>query len=163
MIGNDAIELLCNRPGNPLQRLAGHGREAEDVGESQERAPDRGASLHWSGSRSATGDLPQDLLQVGATGLNGHGRGAGQSGTRAPTAPTPRSSMRSSPVRSRSRSSTRNCTPGSGLTAPCATTRPSATELRRSSSPNGPPNPNTPSITHLLDEYKPLTRPYAHG
>jgi hypothetical protein len=32
MTGNDAIGLLCNRPENPLQRPAGHGREVEDVG-----------------------------------------------------------------------------------------------------------------------------------
>ena len=38
------------------------------------------------GSSPATADLPQDLLQVGATGLGGDGRGAGQSGTRAPAA-----------------------------------------------------------------------------
>jgi transposase InsO family protein len=36
------------------------------------------------GSSPATGDVPQDLLQVGATGFGGDGRGAGQSGTRAP-------------------------------------------------------------------------------
>ena len=38
------------------------------------------------GSSPATGDLPQDVLQVGATGLGSDGRGPGQSGTRAPAA-----------------------------------------------------------------------------
>jgi transposase InsO family protein len=45
---------------------------------SAERAVER------PGGSSATADLPQDLLQVGATGLGGDGRGVGQSGTRAP-------------------------------------------------------------------------------
>jgi transposase InsO family protein len=38
------------------------------------------------GSSPAIGDLPQDLLQVGATGLGGDGRGTGKSGTRTPAA-----------------------------------------------------------------------------
>jgi len=38
------------------------------------------------GSGPATGHLPQDLLQVGAAGLGGDGRGAGRSGTGAPAA-----------------------------------------------------------------------------
>jgi transposase InsO family protein len=40
--------------------------------------------VECAGSRPATGDLPQDVLQVGATGLGSDGRGPGQSGTRAP-------------------------------------------------------------------------------
>ena len=42
--------------------------------------------VECSGSRPATGDLSQDVLQVGATGLGGDGEGAGQSGPRAPAA-----------------------------------------------------------------------------
>ena len=38
------------------------------------------------GSSPATGDQPQDLLQVGAPGLGGDDRGPGPSGARAPTA-----------------------------------------------------------------------------
>src|SRR5574341_1198582 len=38
------------------------------------------------GSRPATGDLPQDVLQVGAPGLGGDGGSPGQSGPRAPAA-----------------------------------------------------------------------------
>jgi hypothetical protein len=46
---------------------------------------------------------------------------------------------------------------GSGPTTPSAPTRPSATELPRSSSPIGPPHPNSRSVTNLLDEYIALT------
>lgn len=42
--------------------------------------------VECSGSRPATGDLSQDVLQVGATGLGGDGEGAGPSGPRAPAA-----------------------------------------------------------------------------
>jgi transposase InsO family protein len=56
--------------------------------------PAAGAADHASAERvverpggsPATGDLPQDLLQVGATGLGGDGRGTGPSGTRTPAA-----------------------------------------------------------------------------
>ncbi len=48
------------------------------------------AGAEWGGEcpggSPTTGDLPQDLLQVGATGLGGDGRGPGESGTRTPAA-----------------------------------------------------------------------------
>jgi len=50
-----------------------------------------------SGSSPATGDLPQDLLQVGAPGLGGDGGGAGPSGTRA-TASADRSGEGNAPT-----------------------------------------------------------------
>ena len=42
--------------------------------------------IECSGSGPATGHLPQDLLQVGAAGVGGDGRGTGQSGSGAPAA-----------------------------------------------------------------------------
>jgi hypothetical protein len=51
-----------------------------------------------------------------------------------------------------------NSVTGSGSITPSAPTRPAATELPRSSSPNGPPHPNLRSVTNLLDEYRRLTK-----
>ena len=77
-------------------RVAGGCRDARSETQRSPASPSpaAGATDHAGaervvecpGSSPATGHLPQDLLQMGAAGPGGHGRGAGQSGTRAPAA-----------------------------------------------------------------------------
>ena len=70
------------------------GERSENQRSPASLSPAAGATDHAGAERvvecprssPATGDLPQDLLQVGAAGLGGDGRGAGQSGTGAPAA-----------------------------------------------------------------------------
>jgi transposase InsO family protein len=59
-------------------------RPGPAAGAADHAGAERGADGRGGGP--ATGDLPQDLLQVGAPGASGDGRGPGQSGSGAPAA-----------------------------------------------------------------------------